>query len=215
MERNTLTKVAVALRILYPLWAVIGGFSILFISSHFIVADDISQTIDNIKSEETLYRLGIAGSLVTQLLFLIIGLLLYKLFSNASKSAGILMMVFVVASVPIAMISSLFQIGAVLSLDNPELAKILLNLNEQGIYVASIFWGLWLYPLGYMVYKSNYMHKLAGIFLYIGGSGYLLNSFVQIIAPDLELLLSITDAMTFGEIIFLLWLIIAGVKIKQ
>jgi hypothetical protein len=90
-----------------------------------------------------------------------------------------------------------------------------LNLNDQGILIASIFWGLWLFPLGYLIYKSGYFPKVIGIFVLIGGIGYTLGSFLKLLLPDSVVILSVLEIMTFGEVIFLIWLIIKGAKLPD
>ena len=88
-----------------------------------------------------------------------------------------------------------------------------LNLHAQGIVVASIFWGLWLFPLGILIYKSGYFPKSIGTAVFIAGFGYVIGSFLKLLVSDLGILSSLFDVMTFGEIVFLGWLVIKGAKL--
>ena len=50
--------------------------------------------------------------------------------------------------------------------------RLFLDLHEYGSYIAAIFWGLWLFPLGYLIFKSNFLPKFLGVLLIIAGIGY-------------------------------------------
>jgi hypothetical protein len=62
-------------------------------------------------------------------------------------------------------------------------AMLFLDLYGQGILIDEIFWGLWLFPLGYLAFKSGFLPKLLGILLMIGSSGYFLESFLGLVLP--------------------------------
>jgi len=215
MEKLSQQKTVTILRILYPVWMIVGMYSLLYVPSVLIVAEDAATTAGNILSKGFLFRSGIAGSLVTQLLFLGTVILLYKLFKEVDKNQSLLMVILVLVSVPIAMLNTLNRIAALMLIKTPEQMMFFLDLNEQGIVIASIFWGLWLFPLGYLVYKSGYLPKFFGIAAIIGGFGYLLGSFTNLLFPNLGNLLLVFDIMTFGEVVFILWLVIRGAKIPE
>ena len=54
------------------------------------------------------------------------------------------------------------------------LVMFFLDLHEYGVFIASIFCGLWLLPLGYLVFKSGYIPRILGVLLMIGCFGYLI-----------------------------------------
>ena len=78
-------KAVTILRFLYPIWAVVGMFSIQYVPSTIIVIDDALKTANNMMGNEFLFRLGIAGSLITQLIHIVVVLVLYKLFEKANQ----------------------------------------------------------------------------------------------------------------------------------
>jgi len=203
------------LKILYPIWMIVGMFSIMYVPSAIIVSGDAAATANNILTNQFLFRSGILGSLLTQLIFIFAVLFLYKLFEPVNKNHSLLMVVLALVSVPIAMLNTLNLVAALLLLDNAEQMMFFLNLNDKGIIIASIFWGLWLFPLGCLIYKSGYFPKIIGIAVIIGGFGYLLSSFTNLLIPSQEALLSIFQIMTFGEVIFLLWLMVKGAKLPK
>ena len=215
MKEITQTKAAHDLRILYPIWMLTAIFSLMYVPSTIVLEGNAEITAQNIATNEFLFRLSIVGSLLTQLLFIIIPLLLYQLFKPLSKSLGILMVVLAFISVPITMYNELHKMTALSLLEDPERMIYFLEMNKQGIIISSIFWGLWLFPLGKLVYVSGYFPKIIGVIIIIAGTGYVVGAFAKILVPDFDILLSFSEILTFGEVLFILWLIIKGVKLKE
>lgn len=100
----------------------------------------------------------------------------------------------------------------------PELpAQVMEHLTryDNGILVITVFWGLWLLPFGYLVYRSGFLPRLLGIFLMLGCVGYLVNFFGNTLSGDyassgVSSYLGMLPAI--GEIGTCLWLLVAGVK---
>jgi ascorbate-specific PTS system EIIC-type component UlaA len=82
--------------------------------------------------------------------------------------------------------------------------------------IVSIFWGLWLLPMGYLVFKSGFMSKIPGVLLIVAGSGYLVDTFARILAPDYgaTMIATVIMATMFGEMVFPIWLLIKGVNVE-
>lgn len=203
------------LRIIYPIWMVVGMFSLAYVPSKFIAGDAV-QTANNILGNELIFRFGIAGSLFAQLLFIFTVILLYHLFRSVSKVCALNMLVFALVSVPIAMISTLGQLAALkLAGSDNALMMLFINLNEQGIVIASIFWGLWLFPLGNLIRKSGYFPRLIGPAVMIGGIGYFFGSFAQLLISNSEKIMPIFQILTLGEMVFIFWLIFKGARFPE
>lgn len=211
----TLKNTVLTLRILYPIWMVFGIFSLLYIPSILIVKGDAVATANNLTENDFLFRAGIVGSLITQLIYIFTVLFLYKLFESVNKEQSILMLVLSLVAVPIAMLNTLNDVAALSLVSDPKQMMFFIDLSKQGILIAQIFWGLWLFPLGYLIIKSAYFPKLIGIAVVIGGVGYTFLSFVGLFTPNQKILLSIFETMTVGELIFLAWLIILGAKLPS
>lgn len=208
-------KAHIYLRILYPIWAIIGMFSLMYVPTTLVVEGNMVETTQNIVANEGLFRLGILGSLITQLLFIIIPILLYYLFKPVNKTHGALIVALAMVSVPITMYNELNQLSVLLFLDEPENVMRFLSMHTQASYISHIFWGLWLFPLGWLAFKSGYFHKVVGIALIVGGVGYVAGAFANILQPGLETLLTITEALVMGEMVFVLWIIFKGAKLPK
>jgi hypothetical protein len=91
------------------------------------------------------------------------------------------------------------------------------ELHTQGYLIVGIFFGLWLLPLGYLVYRSGYFPRVLGIMLMVGCFGYLTDAFVSSLFPSVGASVGLLFRSVAGiaEISFLLWLLIIGAKVPQ
>ncbi|MDQ6763659.1 MAG: DUF4386 domain-containing protein [Bacteroidota bacterium] len=215
--------------LLYLIVVLTGIFGLAYLPSKLIIWNNSSATFHNIVSSELLFQLGIVSELICWVLFLILPLVLYKLLCPVNKTYAILMVILAVVQVPISFINLLNKF-AVLSLvsganylkavANEQLqAQVLfyLDLYNKGNLINQIFWGLWLFPFGYLVFKSKFLPKILGIFLMAGCFGYLIDFVGSFFLPHYnETIISsyITLPASIGEIGICLWLLVIGVKNK-
>jgi hypothetical protein len=93
------------------------------------------------------------------------------------------------------------------------LAMLFLNLHHQGFVVAEMFWGLWLFPLGLLVYRSRFLPRFLGVWLILAGWAWVILSLTGILAPGYQDKVdSYAQPAFFGEIVFMLWLLIKGAR---
>jgi len=221
-------KAVTILRILYPIWFVVGLFGVMYVPSTLIVSGDAAATANNIVANELLFNMGIVGSLITQLIHIVVVLVLYKLFKSVSKNHAVLLVVLGLVGVPIAMLNELNKVAALIlskgagylaAFESAQLQSLMmffLNLNEQGIFIATIFWGLWLLPLGYLIHKSGYFPKILGVLMILAGIGYTLEPFVRLLLPNfVAIIVPVLYVMVMGELIFMVWVTIKGAKIPE
>jgi hypothetical protein len=183
--------------------------------SQLIVPGDTSATAQHILASETLFRLTIVTALVVQVINIFVVLALYRLLKPVNQNMALLMVVFILLGAPIAMLNELNQFAVLLLLHggNQALAPLFLDLHKYGISIAGIFWGLWLFPMGFLVYRSGFLPKILGILLIIGCLGYLVDSFTAILIPNNSI--SIALFTFWGEILLPLWLIVKGVNLEK
>lgn len=186
----------------------------MYVPSVLLDFGDPVETVRNIRERTTLFRFGIAGRLVTQLLYIVIPFYLYQLFKNLDKVTSALMLLFSVISVPISMYIESLKLSTLDMLDRPNDVMELLDHYNHALGISTIFWGLWLLPLGRLVYKASYFPKLIGISLLTGGFGYLIGAFFDILFPDFDQLNTIWETMTMGELIFIIWFVVMGVRYR-
>ncbi|MEE9464298.1 MAG: DUF4386 domain-containing protein [Candidatus Neomarinimicrobiota bacterium] len=204
-------------------------FSFAYVSSTLIVPGDAAATANNIMASEGLFRSGIVSWLIGQTVFMLLPLVLYKLLKPVNKSHAVLMVIFLLVSVPIAFINELNQFAVLFLLSGADYltafevdqlhaqVMLFLDLHEHGILIAGIFWGLWLLPLGFLVLKSGFLPRTLGVLLIIGSFGYVLDSLTGLLFPDYKAIVSqIVIVPNFiSEFALNMWLLIKGVNVEQ
>lgn len=195
----------------------LGLLGIIYVPASLIVAGDVASTITNILEHELLFRLGIVSAFLVQLVNIFVVYYLYKLLKPVNKTHALLMAVFLLLAVPITLVNELFNFAVLDLLNSAEpshqLVSLFLKLHQHGIFVAQIFWGLWLLPMGYLVFKSGFLPKFIGILLMLGGAGYLVDCVTHFLLSDIGFTLS---EFTFvGELLLPLWLVVKGVGAKS
>jgi hypothetical protein len=189
-----------------------------------IVPGDAATTAGNIMASESLFRLSIASSLVVQVGHVLLVLVLYKLLKPVNKNHAWLMVIFSLVGNPITMLSELNRIAVLLLLNGADylapftadqlqsLVSLFLALHEHGVLIATVFWGLWLFPFGYLVFKSGFLPRILGVVLIIAGFGYLIDFATFFLLPNFP---SIGQYLTWGELLWPFWVLIKGVDVEQ
>lgn len=202
---------------LYVLLIPLGILGIIYVPQTMVVDGDIVASIANIQSNEMLFRLAILSALVTQLVNFFLVVLLYKLLRSAGEMVARIMVLLIVAAVPIAMLNELNHVAVLLALDSAApsqvLISILLESHHAGVVIAQFFWGLWLFPMGYLIFKSGFIPKIIGILLMIACFGYLVDSSIYFINPDFGI--EFSAYLFFGELAISFWLLIRGVNVER
>jgi hypothetical protein len=208
----------------YLLMAVFSSFSMVYLDSKFYVPGNATATVSKILASEWLYRLGLVSNLLSQICFLFLIYALYKLLKPVDKDYARLMALLVVVSIPIALVNVLNQFVPIILLSGSgylsafgqnqlnALVMFFLNLYTYGLFIAGIFWGLWLLPLGYLVIKSKFIPQIIGVFLIIAGLGYMTDSLCKFLIPNYNI--TIGSYTFIGEVLLIFWLLFKGVKVQ-
>lgn len=213
---------------LYLTVAATGAFSMLYVASALIVPGDAAATADRIMALQSLFRLGFVSALICQITFVLLVVALYTLLRSVDRLHALAMLALALVGVPIACLNMVSQFAALPILsgagylqafDAAQLRALVLlfaQFHEIGVMIAQIFWGLWLFPLGYLVWRSGFLPKILGILLMIGCCGYVVHSFRMFLVPDnraVETVSSLLLVASFvGEMSFAFWLLIKGVR---
>jgi Domain of unknown function (DUF4386) len=211
--------------LLYLLFSIPGFFAMEYVPGKLIVHGNAAATASNISASETLFRLGIAAQLICHAGFIFVVLALYHLLKGINRRHASLMVTLLVVQIPIAFLNEVNSIAALtlvrgadfLSLfEKPQrdaLAMLFLNLHFEGIVVDEIFMGLWLLPLALLVYKSRFLPRFLGVWLAIDGFAYVILSLTGVLSPQYyDKVFTYAQPALFGEVAFMLWLLIKGAK---
>jgi len=182
MSRNKKARIA---GILYLLLIICGFTYLVYVPSELIDLQNATKTIEKIRDSELLFRFGIVTAICSFLIFIMLPLALYNLLKNVNKVSAKFMVLFALISVPISFVNILNKFSVLTLINKSEFeqklgqtefqTQVMLYLENynNGVQLSQIFWGLWLLPFGYLVYKSGFLPKILGIFLMAGCFGYI------------------------------------------
>jgi hypothetical protein len=202
-------------------------FSFVYVPAKLLVRGNATATANNIATHETLFRLGIAADLAGQAMFIFVALALYDLLKDVNRRHALLMVILILVSIPIAFMNEVSSIAALVLVRGADylsvvdktqrdaLARMFLTVRGGGFDVVGIFWGLWLFPMGLLVYRSGFIPRFLGVLLRIGTFAYLGNSFTSIMTPQYKDAVSRwLNPVQAVEMVFMLWLLIGGPEPK-
>ena len=211
---------------LYLLLTIAGPVRIIYIPSKLFVEGNASATAHNIAAHESLFRLGIVSDLFVATIVIFVALALYRLFKNVDQNLAVLMVILGgVLPSAIYFFNVLNDTAALMLVrgtdflsvfEKPQrdaLAMLFLNLHGQGFVAGEIFYGLWLFPLAVLTYRSRFLPRFLGVWLIMNGFAYLVLSLTGLLLPQYEDRVSnIAFPILFGEVAFMLWLLIMGAR---
>ena len=223
---NSIKKQARVAGLWYLVLAITAPIGLFYVPGQLIVSKDATATADNIRASGWLLRIGLGSELFHQVICVFLVLALYRLFKPVSKThARQLVILGALVSVPIVFLNVLNEIAALILVSGADylsvfdkrqldaLAYLFLRLHGQGILIASVFWGLWLFPFGTLVVRSGFIPRLLGILLFLAGAGYLIASFNILVVPQLPRVVGqLAGILELGEVPIILWLLIWGAK---
>ena len=223
---TSLSKNARTAGALYVLFSAFGIVRLLYIPSALIVDGNPTATTNNIAAHESLFRFGMVSYLIAAAGWIFVTLALYRLFKGVNRSLAVLMVILGgLMPVPIFFMNAVNDVAALLFarggdfltvFDKPQreaFVMLFLSLHHQGDLANEVFWGLWLFPFGLLVYKSRFLPRFLGVWLMAGCFGYLALSFAGLLFPAYESKVFIyAQPLITGELVFMLWLVIMGAR---
>ena len=193
--------------------------------SPLIIYGDAATTAQNIMASEWQFRIGIVGDLVSAVFFLLAAWALYALLKSVNKDLALLFLLLNLGGVAVYSINLLNQFAAVLLLSGADylkvfqtdqlqaLAMFFLNLHHNGYWISQIFFGAWLFPLGYLVFKSDFLPRILGIVMMVHFVGWLMTFLQFFLFPSFGVITYLTYPLgLISELGLTLWLLIMGVK---
>ena len=211
---------------LYLLSAVAAGVPLIYVPSALIVPGDAAATANKILASEMVFRVCIVSELVGAVIFIFLVRALYRLLHEVNKTHASLMVTLVLISVPITFLNVLNEIAALTllhgdqlgsALDTPQrdaLALLFLGLHGDGVNLANIFFGLWLFPFGLLVMRSGFLPRILGALLILNGFAWVAVSLTAFLLPAyLDLVNRIAIIPELGELWMMAYLLIKGVRV--
>ncbi|MFN8010439.1 MAG: DUF4386 domain-containing protein [Holophagaceae bacterium] len=181
--------------LLYLAVVATGIFALLVAPSQALPQGIQGTALPHLQARLGLYQAGVASHLAMQVAFLLLPLALYPIFQDVSRTGSVLMVTLAVAAVPVGFQGLLEQLEVVRLLGSAApgagpaaeavegAIRVALRRAAQAERLASLFWGLWLFPFGWLVIRSGRLPRLLGWGLLSGGVAYTL----EVVAPLLSL----------------------------
>ncbi len=193
-----------------------------------IVPGDAAATAERIASSGWLYRFSFLSDVFSAVLFLVSAWMLYVLLKQTHKNLSLLFLVLMVGGVAVQCLNMLNQFAAVLLLSGADylnaipkaqldsMALFFTDMHQNGFMIAQIFYGAWLLPLGYLVFKSRILPKFLGVLLMIDFGSVMVWFLQSFLLPGYGFLAYPGLAVSFvAEFSLSLWLMIKGVRDVQ
>lgn len=219
---NTISKTARMAGLYYFIYFATSVIANLF--GRFIFVD-ATTTPNNIMAHESQFRIGFVISLFSVVFFLLAAWYLYVLLKPVNKNIALLFLLFNFGGFAIWCLSTLNLFAGLLLLGGADNLKgfqpdqlqaqamLFISLRKSGAVIAQIPYGIWLFPLGYLVFKSGFLPKILGILLIVDCFGLLIYVFQYFLLPGYEVISIPCLAVSFiAELSLTLWLLIKGVK---
>lgn len=177
---NSINKTARIAGFLYLIYIVTTIFADVLGRSRLIVLGDAATTAGNIMASAWQFRIGFVVDLVAAVLFLLTAWALYLLLKPVNKNLALLFLLLNLGGVAVSCFSDLFLIASQLLFSGADylkvfqadqlqaLAMLSLYIYKYGFMgIAQIFFGAWLFPLGYLVFKSGFLPRFLGVILMV------------------------------------------------
>jgi Domain of unknown function (DUF4386) len=227
---NSPKRLARIAGVLYLLVGLFGGFAEGFVEPKMYAAGNAATTAGNVVANAGLVRLGFVSDLFQATVWVFLGLTLYLLLKHVNKSVAMAMVVLVAIGASIVCLNAVFEfeglrvatgainLAALGTTGSNAMVLLLLDTQHYGIFIAQIFFGLWLVPLGYLAYNSaGWFPKWLGVLLVVGGICYLVDMLALFLVPDfgqkIHTFLVIPSAL--AEISMVVYLLVIGVRTQK
>jgi Domain of unknown function (DUF4386) len=211
--------------LLYLFMGLIATVGLLYVPGKLIVRGDVTATASNIATSQSLYRLGVVSQLISGVMFIFLALALYQLLKGVNRSRASLMVTLILVQIPIVFLNEANALAALTlvrgadflsAIDKPQrdaLAMLFLRLHNQGLIVSEMFWGLWLFPFGLLVFRSVFLPRILGIWLIVNGAAYVIISLTGVLWPTYyDKVFQIAFPALLGEMGIMSWLVIRGAR---
>lgn len=222
---NSISKHTRIAGLVYLLVILIAPLRLVYIPNKLFIDGDAAATLNNIATHEMLFRLGLLGDLLTGAVSLLLTYTLYRLFKDVNRNVALLMLMFGFMDTPLYFFNAMNDMAVLVlahgadflsAFDTAQrdgLAMLFLRMHGLMTFASEIFWGLWLFPLALLVYRSGFIPRLLAVWLTINGFAYLALSFTGLLQPQYnDAIANIAFPCQLGEVAFMLWILVMGAR---
>jgi hypothetical protein len=222
---NPAVRLARTAGVYYLMVAIFAGFAQIVRTKVYVPGDAVA-TAGNVVANADLVRFSFLADLVQATFALFLVLALSRLLQHVNSGVARAMVLFVVLQVAITCLNLIHQLAALLvatksytsAFDADQvnaLVLLLMDMHRGGFLIAQIFFGLWLFPLGWLAYRSGMFPRPLGVILMTATAAYLIDVPLQFLAPGFAAAVSpivVVPLVTIAEVSMVLYLLIKGVR---
>lgn len=209
----------------YLLLVLAGPLRLIYIPRKLFVEGDATATAANIAAHEWLFRIGMLTDLLGAVILIFLVLAFYRLFKDVDQylavflviTGGVMPAIFTLMTVATDGMALMVARGdaAFLSVftqpQHDAFVLLFLRFNHYQTVAAEMLWGVWLFPMGVLTYKSGFLPRFIGVWLIINGIAYVILSMTGVLAPEYQdKVFLYSQPALFAELAIMLWLLIKG-----
>ncbi len=218
-EQSELVTTARTAGIWYLIMAISGILGFLIFHPQVFDSENSQKTLTNLIDLESLARTRLLLEFAIIVSQALTAVWFYKLFRNINEWAAWTVGIWGMINSVAIMISAISMASAIEIASSSQtvedkviLIELLSSLVANAWGVGSLFFGLWLIPLGYIVTSSKRMPVWLGRTLIIGGIGYLLSTVINYMGIKSTMSGFLTIPATIGEFWMIGYLLIFGIR---
>ena len=210
---------------LWYLGFTLGPFYLLYVPSQTIVHSDAAATAARVLAHETLYRWGMLAETLGSVIFMGLSLALYRLFEEVDRHRARQLVALVLISSALGVVNVVFSAAALLifqggpsfaAFDGPArdaIGMLLIRMHAQANGINQTFWGLWLFPFGWLIVRSRFLPRWLGYWILLDGIAWVAVGVTWFLTPEYtDALFRYFQPIFFAELAAMLWLLIMGAK---
>ena len=225
-DADTIQRYARAAGVAMLLSIIFGVLGEMYLPGKIIVGGNAAATAANIASHPTLFRLTFASYLVEGFCDVALCVFFYILLKPVDRNLALLSAFFgIVSMVTFAVAQSSFFAASLVLRDSGGMAAFTLEQRQAlalvctriASMIATLFLGMYgtaSMLRGYLILRSEYLPRLLGILLMIGGAGFFLRSATYLLAPAYSSSLLLVP-MALAGIPMMVWLLARGVDVRR
>ena len=219
-EQTQIIKTARTTGVWYLMMAISGILGFMVFHSQIFVSGNPEQTLNNLIELESTARIRLMLEFAIVISQALTAVWFYKLFKDNYEWEAWTLAIWGMVNAITIMISAISMASAIgianSDMGNTEdkvlLIQVFQNIISNAWGIGGLFFGLWLFPMGYIVIKSKRMPVWLGRVIILGGIGYLISTFIRYAGIDFSLNRLLTLPATIGEFWIIGYLLIFGVK---
>src|SRR5262245_9265445 len=163
----------------------VGPLSLIYIPNQLFVHGDAAATAANIASHQLLFQVGMLADVLGSMLLIFLVLAFYRLFKDVDQYWAVFLVITGgIMPAVLGLVNFVNSAGALIVAQGPQflnvfdkaqrdaLVLLFVQLHEHQITAAMILWGVWLFPMGILTYKSGFLPRFIGVWLVINGIAY-------------------------------------------